>query len=150
MALSFRSATADDLPAIVALLRARALPTAGFGDLLRANPAHVLVATLNDSVVGAAALDVHAPHALLRSVVVAPDLATLGVGTRLVTDVIDLAKRAGLTSLFLLTTTAAEWFPRFGFATTDRASVPASLASTVEFTSACPASATVMRCDLAA
>lgn len=149
MSLTFRSATTDDLHAVVTLLRARSLPTDGVGDLMRAHPEHVVLAELNGAVVGTAALDVHAPHALLRSVAVATDLATLGVGTRLVNDTIARAKAMHLESLYLLTTTAAEWFPRFGFAVTDRTTVPAALAATVEFTSACPASATVMSCPLA-
>ena len=149
MPLNIRSATVDDLYAAVALLQGRDLPTDGFADLLRAQPQHVLVAELNGAVVGSAALDVHGSVALLRSVAVAKDLATLGVGTRLVSDLMTLARAERLTSVFLLTTTADQWFPKFGFTATDRASVPASLATTVEFTSACPASAVVMRCDLA-
>ncbi len=145
MSLQFRTATTNDLPAAVALLRQRELPVDGFGDLLRANPAHVLIAELNGVVVGSAALDVHGPDALLRSVAVARDLATLGVGTRLVTDVLAAARQSGISAVYLLTTTAAEWFPRFGFAVIDRSEVPPALAATVEFTKACPSSATVMR-----
>lgn len=148
MSLQFRVATSDDLHAVVSLLRARSLPTDGVADLLRAHPEHVRIAELNGAVVGTAALDVHAPFALLRSVAVATDLATLGVGTRLVTDVITSARSSGLHALFLLTTTAADWFPRFGFAVVERSSVPDDIASTVEFTSACPSSATVMMCPL--
>lgn len=148
MSLTFRPARMDDLYAAVALLQSRDLPVAGFADLLRSAPRHVLVAELNGNLVGCAALDVHGEHALLRSVAVAKDLAALGVGTRLVNDVITHARASGISSLYLLTTTAAAWFPKFGFAVTDRASVPAALAATVEFTSACPASAVVMRCEL--
>ena len=148
MSLNFRPARPDDLYAAVALLQSRDLPVDGFADLLRAQPANVHVAELNGTVVGCAALDVHGTHALLRSVAVASDLVALGVGTRVVNDLIGQARRSGLESLYLLTTTAAEWFPKFGFEVTDRASVPAALASTVEFTSACPSSATVMRVAL--
>lgn len=148
MSLVIRPATVDDLFALVALLRSHDLPVDGFADLLRAAPQHVLVAELNSVVVGSAALDVHGPHALLRSVAVARDLAALGVGKRLVSDLLALAKASGVTSVYLLTTTAAEWFPKFGFTVTDRARVPADLAATVEFTKACPASATVMSLSL--
>jgi len=148
MSLQFRSATDHDLYAVVALLRSRELPVDGFADLLRTQPHHVLLAELNGAIVGSAALEVHDADALLRSVAVARDLATLGVGTRLVTDLLALARREGITQVFLLTTTAAEWFPRFGFEATERARVPNALAATVEFTKACPASAVVMRADL--
>ena len=149
MSLEIRSATVNDLHAVVSLLRARDLPVDGFADLLRADPDRVLLAELNDMVVGSAALDVHGEHALLRSVAVARDLSALGVGTRLVNDLLALARSNGITSLYLLTTTASQWFPKFGFTVTDRAAVPAAIASTVEFTSACPSSAVVMACNLA-
>ncbi len=148
MSLQIRPAVVDDLVAIVSLLRAQNLPVDGFAELLRASPGHVVVAELNGSIVGSTALDIHGDVALLRSVAVARDLITLGVGSRLVTDAIDLARREGVSDVYLLTTTAVQWFPRFGFVVTERESVPASLAATVEFTKACPASATVMRCAL--
>jgi amino-acid N-acetyltransferase len=149
MSLRFRPARTDDIPAVVALLQARELPTDGIAALMRSHPERVRIAELSGTVVGSAALDVHEPVALLRSVAVARDLAALGVGTRLVQDLIAQARASQLTALYLLTTTAAAWFPKFGFAVTERDAVPASLAATVEFTSACPASATVMRVDLA-
>ena len=71
MSLTIRPAQTDDLYATVSLLRSRDLPVDGFADLLRANPGHVLVAQLNGSLVGCAALDVHGEDALLRSVAVA-------------------------------------------------------------------------------
>lgn len=145
MSLQFRPATVADLPAVVSLLQVRELPVDGFADLLRAHPHHVLLAELNGAIVGSAALDLFDTDALLRSVAVARDLATLGVGTRLVTDLMALAQRDGIRAVYLLTTTADRWFPRFGFEVIDRADVPAALASTIEFTKACPSSAIVMR-----
>jgi amino-acid N-acetyltransferase len=47
--------------------------------------------------------------------------------------------------VFLLTTTAERFFPKFGFEQIDREQVPASVQQSVEFQSACPASAIVMR-----
>lgn len=149
MSLQIRSATIADLYDVVSLLREHKLPVEGFADLLRAQPQHVMLAELNGAVVGSAALDVHGQDALLRSVAVASDLAALGVGTRLVNDLIAHARTSDISALYLLTTTAADWFPKFGFTITDRASVPTTIASTVEFTGACPSSATVMRLSLA-
>jgi amino-acid N-acetyltransferase len=45
----------------------------------------------------------------------------------------------------LLTTTAAEWFPRFGFVRTTREAVPMAVTASVEFQGVCPASAVVMQ-----
>jgi amino-acid N-acetyltransferase len=66
------------------------------------------------------------------------------LGRRLVERTIARAREQGIRRLFLLTTTAADYFPRLGFARIDRADVPAEVAATVEFTSACPASAIAM------
>ena len=55
----------------------------------------------------------------------------------------------GVTRVFLLTTTAATFFPRFGFREVARADVDAAVRDSVEFTTACPASAVAMRADLA-
>jgi len=46
--------------------------------------------------------------------------------------------------MYLLTTTAAHYFPKFGFTETTRETVPDDIAATEEFTRACPASAVVM------
>jgi amino-acid N-acetyltransferase len=47
-------------------------------------------------------------------------------------------------ALYLLTTTAEGYFPKLGFERISRGDVPASIQASVEFTSACPASAIVM------
>ena len=148
MPLQIRPATITDLHALVTLLLSQRLPVEGFADVLRSQPQHVLVAELNGAVVGSAAVDVHGDFGLLRSVAVASDLTGLGVGTRLVADLISAARKANLASMFLLTTTADQWFPKFGFTVINRTAVPEPLAATVEFTSACPASAVVMQLAL--
>jgi amino-acid N-acetyltransferase len=55
-----------------------------------------------------------------------------------------------LQALYLLTTTAERYFPSFGFSVTTREKVPDAVRDTVEFRSACPASAVVMVRPLAA
>ncbi len=54
------------------------------------------------------------------------------------------AVRALLASV-LLTTTAEDWFPRFGFVRIARDAVPAALHASAELRGACPASAAVMQ-----
>jgi len=48
-------------------------------------------------------------------------------------------------AIYLLTTTAEQFFPRFGFVAVDRQSMPRSIQGSIEFQSACPASAIAMR-----
>jgi len=104
-----------------------------------------VVARQAGEVVGAAGLELYADGALLRSVVVDASVQGQGLGRRLIEAALALADRRGLSTVFLLTTTAAGLFPRFGFERIERDDVPESVRASVEFQSACPASAVVMR-----
>jgi amino-acid N-acetyltransferase len=61
---------------------------------------------------------------------------------------LQLATSRGARTVFLLTTTAGQFFPKFGFERIERDQVPSSVRMSVEFQSACPASAIVMRKQL--
>jgi amino-acid N-acetyltransferase len=98
-----------------------------------------------DGVIGAIGLEVYGRAALLRSAVVATSWQSAGIGRELVTAVLREAERLGVTEIFLLTTTAGDYFPRFGFTRTDRREVPEPLLASEELRGACPASAVVMR-----
>lgn len=141
MTNAIEPARAGDLDAVLQLLRDNALPVDGLSDHL----ANTLVVRHGDRIVGSAALEVYGDGALLRSVAVAPGLQRSGLGRALTDAAIDLARQRRIPALFLLTTTADGYFPRFGFERIERAQVPATVQESVEFTSACPASATVMR-----
>jgi amino-acid N-acetyltransferase len=134
-------ATPADADAILELLAARDLPTDG----LRQHLTNAVVARRDHRVVGSAALEVYADGALLRSVAVASDQAGHGLGADLTNAALDLADELGITTVYLLTTTAERYFPRFGFERISRSDVPASVQTSVEFTSACPSTAIVMR-----
>jgi amino-acid N-acetyltransferase len=56
-----------------------------------------------------------------------------------------LARASGVTELLLLTETAESWFARLGYQVIDRASVPADVARSVEFVTACADTAVAMR-----
>lgn len=135
-----RPATSDDLSRVEALLAASKLPLDGVAHAL---PTFVLAEHAGD-VVGVAGLEVCCDNALLRSVAVAPEWRSRGLGRQLVTRVIADAEARGIRALYLLTTTAEHYFPSFGFARVERDAVPADVRETAEFRSACPASATVM------
>ena len=134
-------ARSDDLDAVLRLLTENHLPLAG----LREHLATTLVARQDGTIVGSAAVEMYADGALLRSVAVAPAMQRHLLGRELTEAAIHLAQERDARAVYLLTTTAAEYFPRFGFEPITRADVPASVQTSVEFTSACPASATVMR-----
>lgn len=141
--ISIRTARPDDWPAIADLLRRYDLPLDGarhhLGSFCVAEDAH-------GAVVGAAAVERYGTAGLLRSVVVAERMH--GLGSDLVRWSIDHARTTGITTLVLLTTTAPDFFPRFGFRRVDRESVPPAVHASAEFQGACPASAIVMQLDL--
>jgi amino-acid N-acetyltransferase len=135
------TARRDDLDAIHALLEANQLPLDG----LDAHLANAFVARDGGRIVGAAALEIYDEGGLLRSVVVAEPARGAGIARGLVDAVLTLARTRGLPAVYLLTTTAPDYFAKLGFATVTRQDVPSGVQRSVEFTSACPASATVMK-----
>jgi amino-acid N-acetyltransferase len=144
---SIRRSTMNDLPGIERLLTESSLPTAGVADMLEKDASSFFVAESNldgSSIVGVAGLEVCGDNALLRSVAVRPEWRSRGVGNELVSRVVSAAESRGLNALYLLTLTAERYFPRFGFEPVERSTVPAAVAETVEFKSACPATAAVM------
>ena len=136
-----RPATDVDYPAVIALLEAAGLPTAGVPRTL----GDFLVADAGDGLAGAVGLERYGSGGLLRSAVVRPGDQGTGIGATLVRALLDRARDGGLREIYLLTTTAERWFPRFGFTPIDREQVPDAVRASVEFREACPASAAVMR-----
>jgi amino-acid N-acetyltransferase len=131
----------EDAESVLQLLGQNMLPLEGLRDHLGTT----LVARQSGYVVGSAALEVYADGALLRSVAVAPNMQGQGLGHRLTDAAIRLAQDLHSPAIYLLTTTAERYFPRFGFERITRADVPPSVQTSIEFTSACPSSAAVMR-----
>jgi amino-acid N-acetyltransferase len=138
--IEIRRAGADDLATINALLTGDGLPIDGLAD----HVSTTFVARDAGRIVGAAGLEIYEDGALLRSVVVDRASRGSGVGRQLIAAVERLARARKVPALFLLTTTAANYFPKLGFAAISRESVPAGVRRSVEFVSACPASAAVL------
>jgi amino-acid N-acetyltransferase len=145
MPIAIEPARAADVDSVKTLLREQRLPLDGLDDHLDT----LLVAREGASVVGSVALELYADGALLRSLAVAPAAQGQGVGRLLTESVVRLAHQRGVRDVFLLTTTAQRYFPRFGFEAVDRGEVPETVRQSVEFRSACPASAIAMRARLA-
>lgn len=140
----FRAARAEDRGAVEALLTSHALPLAGVPEMFAADPSQFLLAEHAEGIVAVAGVEVCCAHALLRSVAVRSDWQKRGLGHELVQRAVAEAESRGIAALYLLTMTAEHYFPRFGFTRVAREQVPAEVAATVEFTSACPASAVTM------
>ena len=78
---------------------------------------------------------------LLRSVAVHPELRRKGVGKCLVATLESWAREKGIGRLWLLTTTAEDFFQRLEYRKTERVQAPAVVQRSAEFMSLCPASA---------
>jgi amino-acid N-acetyltransferase len=130
----------DDLCAILGLLQRSGLPQEGLDEHL----ATTLVAREGQLVVGSAALELYGTAALLRSVAVDPSSRGRGLGHRLTQAALGLAQQQGVTTVYLLTETATDFFARFGFRPISRSEVIPAVKRSVEFSSACPESAQAM------
>jgi amino-acid N-acetyltransferase len=134
-----------DGSAIVQLLGSCGLPPDGLLDHMGT----ALVARSGDRIVGSAALEVYDDGALLRSVAVDAALRGTGLGHRLTVAALDLARTLNVPAVYLLTNTAAAFFPKFGFERIERTGVPEGVRGSIEFQSVCCSSAVAMRKVLA-
>ena len=144
--IDIAQAGAADLPEIIGLLERSRLPPDGLAE----HVASTVVAKDGERIVGSAALELYGGVGLLRSVAVDEGLRGRGLGVRLTTAALDLARARGLRTVYLLTETAGEFFPRFGFRPIARGDVDPAALQSVEFTTLCPASALVMALDFTA
>ncbi|HET8622736.1 MAG TPA: arsenic resistance N-acetyltransferase ArsN2 [Gemmatimonadales bacterium] len=140
MSATLRPATAADHSAVAGLLNRAGLPLAG----VSADLAGFVVAERDGRIVGTAAVEVYGATGLLRSVAVEPEFRSGGLGRAVVERALEAAERAGVADVFLLTTTAERYFPRFGFTAVPRDDAPEALEASAEFRGACPASAVLM------
>ena len=135
------AARSEDWPAVRTLLAQAKLPLDGLDERLE----HFVVARDGDAVVGVAGLEHYGASALLRSVAVDDQWRGTGIGRLLVNRVLDEARALGVVDVYLLTTTAQDYFPKLGFACVRRESLPAALGASAEMRGACPETAVVMK-----
>lgn len=140
------AARSGDLVAIRRLLSDNNLPDS---DLTTAHlPLFGVVREL-DQLQGTVGLElVDRQVGLLRSLVVARRYRARGLGRLLLEYCEHLSRQRGVRTLYLLTTTAADWFTTRGYSTLSRDAVPRALQATTEFRELCPASALCMKKDL--
>lgn len=140
-----RSATAEDHPAIRALLEHEHLPVSD----LDSSGARFLVACAGTQRLGAIALEVHGEAGLLRSLVVAGSWRGRGLARTLVKSLERQARAAGIRELWLLTESAAGLFARLDYRQSERTAAPAAVQASGEFRTLCPASARCLHKSLA-
>lgn len=102
------------------------------------------------STVGFCGYEAVGSYVLLRSIVVLPSMKGRGIGESATRQLMDKARQGGAQQAYLLTTSAAPFFERLGFAPVARVSVPEAILKTRQATSLCPASATILTKQLQA
>ncbi len=126
---------------VEALLMSEGLP---ISDLRNECQLQLFGIRTNEGVVGVVGIELHGAAGLLRSLAVRNDYRKAGYGLALVAKAEDRAREEGVEALYLLTTTANEFFVKRGYVVTSRSLAPASIARTTQFAGLCPSSATFM------
>jgi amino-acid N-acetyltransferase len=142
--MRIRPALPDDMPAVEELLTKTDLPVKGVKDTIES----FVVAESEGRVVGVGGVERCGDFGLLRSVAVDPAVRGRGAGAAITEWLIADSEASGLSALYLLTTTAGNYFPSLGFHETPRESAPLAIKETAEFRDICPSSATLMRREL--
>ena len=129
----------------IVLLDSAKLPVA---DLTERHCEHFFYAGDARCPVGLVGLEPLGSDALLRSLVVTAAERGSGTGSALVECAEQYARTRGVASLYLLTTTAEDFFARRGYSRVPRDSAPASIKATPEVAGICPVSSAFMRKQL--
>ncbi len=137
-------ATEADLADVEELVAAAGLTPAGL-DACVAGGTAVVCREHDGCLLGVAATERYGDVAFLRSVAVHAPARGHGLGRALVERALADARAAGAREAWLLTEAADPFFAGLGWSPADRADAPAPIASSVEFVSACPATAIAMR-----
>lgn len=137
------ASTENERKAVIELLLQQNLPVT---DIDVNKQLYVLKEGAN--IIGTAGLEIFDSVALLRSISISKDEQGKGYGKNIVDQMEKRALENGINCLYLLTTTAKDFFQKQGYSAVHRTDVPASVQQTTEFTSLCPASAIVMKKEL--
>jgi amino-acid N-acetyltransferase len=130
-----------DLSSVKQLLSESGLP---IEDITAQHLQHFFGTASSLELEGLVGLELYGEVALLRSLAVASSRRGSGVGSGLVAHAERYARDQGVKSLYLLTTTAEQFFLRRGYARVPRDEAPAAIKGTQEFSGICPSSSAFM------
>ncbi len=135
------AATAADYTEVMRLLASAALPTS---DLTTASLQHFLVLREQGQITGTIGFDLAGDVALLRSLAVGSSTRGRGYGKALVVAAESLAAKNGVKRLFLLTTTADQFFAVHSYTRASREQAPHAIQQMPQFAGLCPSTSTLM------
>jgi amino-acid N-acetyltransferase len=135
--------TETERRAVINLLQDQQLPVSDIdGDKL------LYAFMQGDKLIGTAGLEIFDDCALLRSVSIEKNEQGRGFGLQLNEQLEQYARDSGIICLYLLTTTANDFFEKQGYCVINRNDVPEAIKQTAEFVSLCPSSAIVMKKEI--
>jgi amino-acid N-acetyltransferase len=129
------------LHSAVALLESVDLPAS---DLSEGHLEHFFYCGGPGALTALIGLELYGGDALLRSLVVAPGAREQGLGSALVEHAEKHARAQGVRAMYLLTTTAEQFFARRGYQRIARAGLVPAIQATREFRDLCPSSSALM------
>jgi amino-acid N-acetyltransferase len=138
-------ASQNSFTAAIDLLKKNNLPTEDIDA-----GTQLFVVEESDKVIATVAVEYDYDNALLRSLSVSQEKRKSGIGAELVSFIEDYVQKQGVQNIFLLTTTAADFFSKRGYKTIDRSNVPDFIKNTKEYSVICASSSTLMKKKLCA
>lgn len=102
----------------------------------------------NNHIVVTGGLEPAGEDVIMRSIAVAENFKGKGFGAKMTRYLIGIAKKNKSNTVFLLTMTAENYFPKFGFIAVKRESAPEPIKNSSEFTTVCPDSAILMKLEI--
>lgn len=134
----YQNPTKDE---VLRLLEQNNLPS---NDLSELDLSHFYGCSVKGESQGIIGLEVFGTDGLLRSFAVSENAQGKGCGAALLSELEQYSRKIGIENLYLLTNTAERYFLNKGYTAIPRELASEAIQSTKEFSSLCPASATLM------
>jgi len=125
--------------AVISLLEQNDLPVSDLDDT------KILYALIDGpDVIGTGGLEFFHECALLRSLSVKKDCQGKGLGKLITRQLEQVSRAKGIKNIYLLTTTAEDFFGKEGYRVIDRAEAPLSIKNTSQFSTICSSTGILM------
>ena len=128
--------------ALVELLNRSALPTS---DINQPGSIYFFGCYQSRKLIGCVGIEICETAAMLRSLATHEEVRKSGLGQALVRHAELNASLMGIEALYLLTTTAADFFERLGYRHLCRQQAPAAINKTTQFSELCPSTSSLIR-----
>jgi len=138
--INIQKAGEKDFETVCKLLLQENLPIADLNPLLE----NFFIAVEDNKITGVIGMDRYGKDGLLRSAIVQKEYRNTGIAAALVARLFNEAAKQGVSTLYLITDTAAAYFEKKGFNKITKAEVAPAVLESKEFNGLCPASSIIM------